>query len=405
MKILFVTPYVPSPIRVRPYHLLRELTRHHEVTLLSTDAPRMFGEADVWRRTCQRVELVPLRTTTMIRGCVAGALRGAPLQAAVCHSKRLDARLTRLLREERFDVVHVEHLRAAALHERLPPHLPAVYDAVDCISLLLERTLRSSHSMRQRLQSLVELGRTRRYEGKLLARYDGVTVTAPEDAAALGALPGAGGRRPIVIPNGVDFTTFHPRPDLTPEGATLILSGKMSYHANVTAALHFVRDILPRIRARYPEVRLTIAGSSPPEELRRIAAASGGSIHVTGYLPDLTSVLGRATVSVCPVVVKVGIQNKVLEAMAMGVPVVASRAGAEGLGATPGRDLLVAESDEQFANQVVHLLSSQSVARTIGAAGHEYVASHHQWSAAAGQFVMLYEEVVRRRIAYGSTVS
>src|SRR5262249_31425588 len=135
-----------------------------------------------------------------------------------------------------------------------------------------------------------------------------------------------------VVPNGVDLDRFEFR--LGPrEPATLVFWGKLSYHANVTAVLHFVHHIFPRIRARRRDVRLVIVGSDPPRAVQ--ALTRDRSVSVAGYVEDLGAAVGRATVAVCPVTVKVGIQNKVLEALALGLPVVATRAAVEGLAVRP----------------------------------------------------------------------
>jgi len=134
----------------------------------------------------------------------------------------------------------------------------------------------------------------------------------------------------------------------------------MAYHANVTAVLHFVRDILPQVRAGAPDVRLRIVGSDPPEVIRRLA--TDPRIDVTGYLPDLRPPIGSSTVAICPVTVKVGIQNKILEAMALGVPVVSSAKGAVGLAARAGEDLLVADGPAAFGCAVLGLLRDDAFA-------------------------------------------
>jgi glycosyltransferase involved in cell wall biosynthesis len=169
----------------------------------------------------------------------------------------------------------------------------------------------------------------------------------------------------------------------------------MSFHANVTAALHFVRRIFPLIRAARPDARLCIVGSDPPRAIR--ALGSDPAISVTGYVPDLREALGRATVAVCPVTVKVGIQNKVLEAMAMGVPVVSTREGVEGLETEPGRDLLVADSPAGFAEHVCRLLADPGLRARLGSAGRRYVEAQHRWDVAASRLEDLYSEAISSR--------
>jgi sugar transferase (PEP-CTERM/EpsH1 system associated) len=392
MRILYVLPYVPSPIRVRPFHFVRELARRHAVTVLATGSGRELEDvARLWE-WCRRVEVYRLDPATRLRGCAHAALRGAPLQSGASRSEALVRRLERLLETQRFDVVHVEHLRAAYAATALPACVPVVYDAVDCISLLLGRTLRGSASVRQRVIAAVELWRTRAYEGRVLRRFDRVAVTAPEDAAALRALAPAA--QVEVIPNGVDLEHFRPL-GAVPEPATLVFSGKMSYHANATAVLWFVRHVLPAVRARHPEVRLRVAGSDPPPAIRALGRDPG--ITVTGHLPDLRTALAGAAVAVCPVTVKVGIQNKILEAMAMGLPVVTTRQGHTGLLAAAGRDLLVAADPASFAAEVCRLIEDRALCVTLGRAGREYVETHHRWDVAAGRLEALYQAAVAGR--------
>src|SRR5262249_60290681 len=139
-------------------------------------------------------------------------------------------------------------------------------------SLLLERTLRSSHSVRQRAIAALELGRTRHYEAELTRRVDRVVVTSRDDAAEFRRLDPTA--EPTVIPNGVDLDRFRPVGE-PPEPATIVFSGKMSYHANVSAVLHFVRNILPIVRAARPGVRLRIVGTSPPPAVQPLTRARG----------------------------------------------------------------------------------------------------------------------------------
>lgn len=386
MKILCITPYLPSLIRVRPYQLIRQLSGEHDVTLLTvgdtTDDPSELSQA----LGCRQVEIVPITLSDRLRSCAQAVAQGRPLQAAVCQTAGLRARLVKLLTAQHFDVVHIEHLRAAELVASLPPGQATVFDAVDCISLLQSRTVSASRSQFQRLVAAIEVGPTRRYEAALLRRFDRTAVTSPEDCQALQAL--APGSPVEVIPNGVDLDYFQ-RWTGPVEPATVAFSGKMSYHANCTAVLHFVERILPLLRHTHPGVRLRIVGSRPPAKIQRLGDDPG--IEVTGYRADIRPAIGSATVAICPVTVKVGIQNKILEAMALGRPVVTTRAGLSGLEAQPGRDLLVADTSAQFAELVGWLLNDSEARAAIGAAGRDYVERHHRWETAARRFVTLYQ--------------
>jgi sugar transferase (PEP-CTERM/EpsH1 system associated) len=392
VRILFVLPYVPSRIRTRPFHLIRELAARHEVSVLAVGSPQDLDEAEAVRRLCRRFDVVPLRLPEVVQSCVRAGLHGESLQAAVCRSPRLQQRLNELLAAEQFDVVHVEHFRAAHVRAAIPSYLPTVFDSVDCISLLLKRTIDASHSLRQRAIARFEYGPTRRFEARIIRAFDRVAVTAAEDRRALKRLSPE--VEVAVIPNGVDLEYFRPRPAVR-EPATLVFSGKMSYHANVTAALFLARQVFPLVRAAHPEARLRILGSSPPPEVR--ALASDPSISVTGYVDDLRELLGRSSIAVCSVRVKVGMQNKILEAMAMELPVVSTRLGVEGLLARPEQDILVGDSPTELAGQISRLLDDADLRRNLGLAGRRYVETQHRWGVSAARFEDLYDEAISQR--------
>jgi glycosyltransferase involved in cell wall biosynthesis len=416
MNILFASAYLPSPIRVRPYSFIRALARRgHNVTLVCGAGPGDAAALDEMRQVCARV--VPLRTSRagMIRNALRALPGPLPLQAAI----DLSPALLGVVREEassgRYDVAHVEHLRASALDYALL-RLPAVLDSVDCISLLFERALRGSPSLKSRALALLDLPRTRAYEATYTDRYDRVLVSSPEDAWALGQLnversalnvgPGASTFNvqrstfnPIeVVPNGVDLDYFAPQP-VERAPATLVFSGKMSYHANEAAALFLGEEIMPLVWQARPDVRLVVAGSGPTRPVRTLAADA--RVEVTGFLPDLRPAIAGATVAVCPLRYGVGIQNKVLEALALATPVVAARQVAHSIAAHEGEDMLFAERPEEYARAILSLLDSPSEARRMGAAGRRYVERRHSWDAAAAELERIYgaaiESVALRR--------
>jgi glycosyltransferase involved in cell wall biosynthesis len=169
----------------------------------------------------------------------------------------------------------------------------------------------------------------------------------------------------------------------------------MSYHANATAALFLARTVFPLVRAAHPEARLRILGSGPPPEVR--ALARDPAISVTGYVDDLREPLGRAAIAVCSVSVEVGMQNKILEAMAMALPVVSTRLGAEGLLARPEHEILIGDSPSELAGQISRLLKDADLRRNLGLAGRRYVETQHRWGASAERFEELYGEAINQR--------
>jgi glycosyltransferase involved in cell wall biosynthesis len=177
----------------------------------------------------------------------------------------------------------------------------------------------------------------------------------------------------------------------------------MSYHANITAAKHLVHDIMPLVWARKPDVNVMIVGKDPPRDVRSLensrASTNGngdaGRVRVTGTVPDLRPYLLRASVAVAPLLYGAGIQNKVLEAMSCGTPVVASSKAISALNVRENRDLLVGDNAEVFARRVLDLLENPQLRDEVGRAGRRYVETHHSWDNIAASLESAYLETIR----------
>ncbi len=422
MRVLFVVPYAPNLVRVRPLQLITHLARRgHDLTVATLWSDES-EEADLRDVQALGAAVVARRLTRLrsASNCLAAVLSNAPLQAAYCWQPELAADLMAQHAPGQippYDVIHVEHLRGANYGLWLKRKLagragaaqpPVVWDAVDCISHLFSQAARQSRSLKGRWITRFELGRTRRYEGWLVGQFDHVTVTSPVDQQALAALwheHGVGrnaqgadstARQITVLPNGVDLDYF--TPTTAPRSpATVLLSGKMSYHANVSAALHLVHDIMPRVWAAQPDVQVVIAGKDPAPQVRQLALQQPGRVEVTGAAPDLRPYLRRATVAVAPMLYSAGIQNKVLEAMACGAPVIANQQAVSALAVHPGRDLLVAEDAASFAAAILTLLANPAAQQQIGQAGRVYVERCHSWHAVASQLEAVYTKAWETR--------
>ncbi|MCS6964654.1 MAG: glycosyltransferase [Thermoflexus sp.] len=378
MNILMALPYPPSRIRIRPFGFLQALARRgHRIRVLAVQPPE-DRDADLapMRRLGVEIHCFPLSRGRTLWNAGWAWIRGGPLQAGYADHPGLREALRQSLREP-WDAVHIEHLRGAGFAREIPADR-LVFDAVDSITRLFEQARAMAPGRLTRWLARLELARTRQLEAGWLSTFPRIVVTSEEDAAALRRLAPNGQASFTVIPNGVDLEFFQPWA-VPRDPATLIFTGKMSYHANVAAALDLIGEIMPRIWARRPEVRLWIVGRNPPSRLRR--AARDPRVEILGTVPDLRPYLARATLAVCPLRYAVGIQNKVLEAMAMGTPVVATPPVLGGLRAIPGQDLVVAEGPEAFAEAVLRLLDAPAQRSAMGAAGRAYVEQHHRWEA------------------------
>lgn len=396
-----VIPYAPSPIRTRSYHFVKTLARRgHAVTLAAPweDAEDLEGLRRLEREGVA-VLTAPLPRLRSARNLLRAAFGDMPLQGAYSWSPELYSRIERHLKEAPApDAIHVEHLRGARYGLALASPRAAegrpgvVWDSVDCISLLFERTARFNPSLLRRTIARFELPRTRRWEGRLVRRFGRVLATSTEDATALEGLArhnGSAGPSVTVIENGVDLAYYAPVDDGR-EPDQILLTGKMSYHANVAAAVHLVRDIMPLVWSTRPSVRVVLAGKSPVRAVRDLEQIRPGFVSVTGTVSDLRPHLRRAAAAVAPMVYGVGIQNKVLEAMACATPVIASPQATAALSATPGEELLVGDSPQEMSQAILRVLADEPLRRRLGAKGRAYVERRHDWAAIVGNLEQVY---------------
>jgi len=404
LRILFVTPYVPSRLRTRPFHLLKSLAeRGHRIALVSAATSRReLADGAALRAVCERVQIVRVSRPRSLWNCCAALAASQPLQARFCQSPAMTTALHQTLSSPGgFDVVHIEHLRAALYGNEIPA-LPRVYDAVDCMSRLFAQTAASGPTWSSRVAARIDLQRTRRFEPDLLRRFERILLTAPTEREALLELTPAAAGEPSaavrVLPNGVDLEYFTPLPEPR-EPATLVFVGRMAYHANLAAAQQLVTEIMPRLWARDAAIRLLIVGDDPPAALRRLVGRAGTRVELTGYVSDVRPYLARATVSVNPLRYTVGVQNKLLEAMAMATPVVATPAACTALAARSGEHLLIAEHSDDIAAAVRHLLGDPALARRLGEAGRRYVEAEHNWRRVAAELETIYREAIAAHVS------
>ncbi len=390
MRILFVTPYPVSHIRVRSYGFVTQLAKQHDVIVLTLCSGERDA-ADMWELQRDGLTICAIQEKRIQQYLRSLRALGTPLplQVAFGAAPGLRAAINKQLLSGHIDLLHVEFIRALGA---LPPSLPVpvIWDAVDCISLLYEQGAHCGVTPMLQIIGQSEAKRTRAYESDQLQRFRHVLVTSERDRQAL-LEQNVAARKTLaeitVLPHGIDPQYFQ-RYSGPRQPETLIFSGKMSFHANVAGALNMVERILPHIWKQRPNVRLIIAGSDPPARIRRLARDP--RIEVTGYVPDLRPYIAQAQIAVSPLPYAVGIQNKVLEAMALGTPVVASSSAVAGLQTITGHHLLVADAPEMFARMVLRLLDDNVLWNQLAEYGTTYIATYHNWESISKQLTAVY---------------
>ncbi len=381
MRVLLVTPFLPYPLssggRIRNFYLLRGLAERHEVTLLTgINDVREGAAADVLRGYCQDVVtvLIPDERRS-IRAHAAGLLSPRPYYRAVSPSVPLQDACDALLARGRFDVIQVESLNAAHVALRATG-VTKVLDMHNVESLYFRRLLGRMPPGLSKMLMLSDAVKLPGYERRVLPAFDRCLAVSEFDAAELRRR--APDARIVVIPNGVDPDEFAPV-DAIPEPNHLVYTASFTYAPNVDAMVFFCGEVLPRIRAALPEVRVSIVGQHPDQQIRDLARLPG--IEVTGWVPDVRPYLARASVAIVPLRWGSGTRLKILEAMSMGKAVVSTTVGAEGLDVRAGYDLELADTAEQFAERTLALLRDEDRRARLGAQARRTVLARYAWTA------------------------
>jgi len=399
VRILVIANVVPLPaysgFRLRILDLTRRIAERHEVVL----ACHAWDEAE--DEGARALDAEGIRTVTarlyrrpaarLIPRMLRNALSGRPPQLARWWCPELAEKIRGLLREKPFDLIQIEETT-------LTPYLDVVRAETDAPCVLMLHNVAFDQTRR-----IADITRTaplrawlranaawlRRYEPRVAGRFDRVVAVSEPDRALLTAI--APKLRVDVIANGVDTKALTP---LTPAAGppALLFVGHMGYAPCEDAAEILVRDVLPRVRARVPEAEVWIVGQEPTS---RVRALEGRGVFVTGEVPDVRPFYSRAAVCAIPLRAGGGSRLKILEAMALGRPVVSTRLGAEGLALKDGEHLLLADDPAAMAAAVVQLLGDPARAARLVSAARQLVEAEHDWNLLAARQLALYGELVR----------
>jgi polysaccharide biosynthesis protein PslH len=389
LRILFVAPHIPTPIRLRPFQFIRHLSKKHQITVACIIQPKWSVKyVDYLSPLVEDICLVRLNRVVSALKSLAALPTPKPLSVAYFESTEIQDLIRKLVSGARYDLIHTEFIRAASYTSEMKG-IPKLFDSVDSICLAYERGWRNRHSSwRNRIIAYEEWIKMRFYEPNVIRKYDRVIVSSSIDQQYLQA---PNGTRVEVVTNGVDFHKLKFW-DGERDDKELLFVGGMNYYVNVDSMLFFYHHILPIIRQSHPGVHLTIVGVDPHTSIRKLAKDPG--ITVTGYVPDLWPYLSRATVFICPLLSGSGIQNKLLEAFSVGTPVVSTSIASQALRVQNGEDLLIADNPMEFARSVSTLLSSIKLQQKLSVNGRRYVEQNHDWEIIGQQLEDIYYSIL-----------
>lgn len=385
-EILFLahrSPYPPDRgDKIRSWHLLRHIAAiapTHVVALY--DDPRDLEHLPVLEGVAASVAIEP-RQTSKSRAALNALMRGGSASVAAFASDAVQRHVHRLLATRPIKTIFAYSGQVAQFVPEKRGNIRFVMDFVDMDSAKFA-TYANQASGLSAFANAQEAKRLFAFERAVAARADLSLFVSEAEASLFARETGLGEGQVSFIENGIDLEAYDPAQPRTSvsagEGALIVFTGQMDYRPNVEAVDGFARNVLPRICAQHPSARFAIVGRNPTTEV--LALASRPGVTVTGEVPDTRDWLAAADVVVAPLLLARGIQNKVLEAMAMAKPVVASSAAAEGIDAGAGDGLIVAQGLAAQADAVLALLANPARAKALGRAARARMVARYSWDA------------------------
>lgn len=398
MKLLFLSPYLPSPPQSgaprRVQGLLNELSQRHEVSLLALVAPNENTSEAIEATRAYCKEVVVVESNRLDRAL--GHRRKRILQFASLPQKKSYERIThyhpefqkeldRLTARTTYDVITTEHCQLDCY--RLPASMRLMLDEHNIEYDILSRTTAAEPPSPRKLYSWINHLKLRSEERASWRRYTGIALTSKRDEQILrDYLPA---KPTAVIPNAVDTNFFQPS-TATPEPDNILFFGAINYYPNTDGLLFFLDEVFPLIKQQRPSARLTIVGQLPPPS---ITSRASSDIVVTGLVDDVRTYINRASVVIVPLRIGGGTRLKIVEAMSMGKPIVSTQLGAEGIEVKHNQDILLADTAPDFAREVVRVLEDDSLAQQLGQAARQRAVAQYSWRDAVQRLEKFYSDL------------
>jgi sugar transferase (PEP-CTERM/EpsH1 system associated) len=376
MKMVVLLSRIPYPLekgdKLRAYHMLRELSSNHEITLCclhDTEAPA--GAYEHLASFIHRVEFIPLVKWRQYTQLLAGVFLDLPFQVLYFKQKKAMRKVHAIIKQVKPDHIVCQLLRTSEYVKTLYQY-PKTIDFQDALSAgYLRRSQKASWLTAWAFREEAE--RLLRYEQVIFDYFDEQLMISEQDKQLINH---AQRHKIKVVPNGVDTKFF--TPDDTTKSFDLVFAGNMGYAPNIECVKRIVHQILPIIHAKRPNVSLLIAGAEPSKEVRALHRVDR-HIHVSGWMDDIRMAYRSSKVLFAPMTIGSGMQNKILEAMSCGLPCITSHLVMRGIGHDAKAPLIIGESDQDFADRAIELLDNAERYQRIATASRQFVSEHFTW--------------------------
>ncbi|MCB0207888.1 MAG: glycosyltransferase [Anaerolineae bacterium] len=389
MNILFLSRWFPYPpsngSKLRIYNLLRGLAQDHTITLISfADQPAINTNAPELRKICKEVKTIPWKPFNPdSRQAGMGFFSTTPRFVVDTFSHEMKQTIQDTLSTGDYDLVIASQFDMAVYSEYFKC-LPAIFEEIE-VGVIYGR-YQQAKSVWHRLRSGLTWTKHRRYLAGQLKNFQAATVVSQQEKAIISNKVYQG-QLLEVIPNCVDIASYEAVEE-TPEPNKLIFTGAFTYYANYQAMTWFVDKVYPLVQAKLPDISLTITGNH-----NNLPLPASKNITLTGFVDDVRPLIAQSWISIVPLHVGGGTRLKILEAMALKTPVIATSKGAEGLDAEHNKHLLIVDSPEDIADAIVRLHHDTALRQELIANAYKLVKEKYDWTATIPKFLTLIDQV------------
>lgn len=404
MRILAILSRIPYPPTdggaILTYNTLKYLHRAgHELHVLALNTKKHYQPPEVLREVCTSIQTIDVNTNITATGALWSALRGESYITSRFYSKPLEELLLHTLRTMPVDVVHIDHTLVAwyarTIRQHLPKHSlperPLVVLRTHNVEYMIQERLAKHETMPlRRWYRRYAAGRMKAFEKRFFAECDGVIAITPEDAAQIRAMGYDGAME--VIPAGADVRDFAPNPTISPKPNTICYIGGMDWMPNIEAMQWFVRDIMPLVREKLPDVEFHLAGKRMSPEI--LEYRQQPSVFTHPDVPSAAAFMQTHEILVVPLLSGGGMRLKIVEAMALGIPIVSTRIGAEGIAVRDGESIFFAETPEEFVKKIGMLLANPALKKRLGEEARRVALERYTWEGIAAQQIRFYESLL-----------
>jgi polysaccharide biosynthesis protein PslH len=376
MRILFLTSRFPYPLekgdKLRAFYQIVELSKRHEI-ILAAVSDKIVSEEDLdaLKPFCKKILIHNLSKVKLIGNLTKALLNGKPFQVEYFFSEEFKTRIEKIVEEQQPHAIFCQLVRMAEYVKDIN-QVPKTLDYQDAFSKGLERLVKSSGILKK-LPVRMEWKRMEKYERKIFDAFDNKIIISEQDRKLI---PHPKHEEIKIIPNGVDLNYYVPMQ--REKKYDLIFAGNMNYPPNIESALYIAQKIMPLLLQKKPDTKLVIAGATPANEILKLESKN---IHVTGWVDDIREVFAESRLHIAPMLISIGLQNKILQAMAMKIPCIVSSLANNAIHAPTDDCLLIGNHPEEYVEQILLLLYDQMLYNKLSENAYEFVHKNFDWAA------------------------